>query len=308
MEYQKFLEQVTRRIRAQVKEGTQVWVFPIRKNNGILFDSLSILEQGENISSAIYLNGYYQEYQRGIPLEQITREIMDSYQKGRPWKQPDLSSFLQPALARKRIVCRLINYEKNKELLQKIPYRRFLDLAIVYYYLLEWEEPGAATILVSNDHLRLWDMKEELLYETARNNTRELFRWYFASMEELLESVMGQEADCMEGHLPLYVLTNQEKKYGAVWITEPDVLEEVGKALQADFYILPSSVHECMIVPDNDCAEAGVLQEMVREINREHVAPEEILSDFIYRYDRRNGTLKLAEGEIEKGKIKLAGC
>lgn len=306
MEYQEFLEQVTRRIQAQVKEGTQVWVFPVRRNNGVLFDSLSILDQDAKLSPAIYLNSYYREYQSGIPLEQITREIMERYRKGTAWGQPDLSSFLQPEQAKKRIVCRLINYEKNKELLPRIPHQRFLDLAIVYYYLLEWREPGSATILVSNDHLRMWDMEVKTLDEAAKNNTREQFYWYFASMEELLEAVMGQETDHREEHLPLYVLTNQEKKFGAVWMTEPQVLEEIGNALQRDFYILPSSVHECMIVPEDDCTEARALREMVREINREHVAPEEILSDSIYRYDRKKKKLSLAEEE--KLKIKLAGC
>lgn len=305
MEYQRFLEQITAKIQAQVREGTQVWVFPVQKNNGVFFDSLSILEQGETVSIAIYLNSYYREYQGGTSLEQITREILDCYQRGMTLEQPDLSSFFVSEQARQRIVCRLINYEKNKGLFSRIPHRRFLDLAIVYYYLLEWQEPGAATILISNEHLRLWDMEEELLYETARNNTRALFHWYFASMEELLEAVMGEETEHGEETLPLYVLTNQEKKYGAVWMTEPQVLEDIGKVLQQDFYILPSSVHECMIVPDNGDPQAGILREMVEEINREHVAPEEILSDSVYRYDRKVKKLTLIE--TGGGRRTLAG-
>ena len=73
--------------------------------------------------------------------------------------------------------------------------------------------------------------------------------------------------------------------------------------LGADYYVLPSSVHEVMIVPDDGGFDSGELEEMVREINATQVAPEEVLSDHIYYYNCGEGRLLVngAEGTGKEG-------
>ena len=167
-------------------------------------------------------------------------------------------------------------------------------MAIVYYYLAESRELGEASILVKEEFLTLWGMDEKTLHKTALENTRRLLPWDFLSMSQMLHDASGVEFWREEPELPLYILSNRDKYFGSVWITDPRVLEEIGKELRGDYYILPSSVHECMIVPAALGANVRELQEMVQEINETQVEPEEVLADTVYRYDSRKKRLEAA--------------
>ncbi len=102
------------------------------------------------------------------------------------------------------------------------------------------------------------------------------------------------ETEFGKTHLQMYVLTNTERRYGAVNLLYPEILKAAAGRLNGDFYVLPSSVHECMLVPVSTGAVATDLQQMVREINQACVAPEEVLGDSIYCYERETGKLYLA--------------
>lgn len=296
MSYEEFLEQVKGQIQAKLGKDMSVSVFPVRKNNAVLLDGLSILGQGDNLSPAIYLNGYYREFLNGKTLEEIGEDILDCYQRGKKSGHFDMEPFRNPDRARERIVCRLINYDKNRVLLRDVPHRSFLNLAIVYYYLVESRELGEASILVKKEFLSLWGLDEEYLHRIALENTRRLLPWDFLSMSQMLHGVTSTDFWREEPELPLYILSNREKYFGSVWITDSRVLEQIGEELREDYYILPSSVHECMILPVSLQANVGELQAMVREINDTQVEPEEVLADTVYRYDRRQKRLETAAG------------
>ncbi|MBQ7925064.1 MAG: hypothetical protein IJ335_02090, partial [Lachnospiraceae bacterium] len=65
----------------------------------------------------------------------------------------------------------------------------------------------------------------------------------------------------------------------------PDFWDKLGMAWKGKFYILPSSVHEVILLKDDGEESPSKLQEMVREINQCEVDPTEVLSDSIYHYD-----------------------
>ena len=294
MSYEEFLVQVKGQIQTRMGKNAAVSIFPVRKNNAVLLDGLSILSQGDNLSPAIYLNGYYREYLEGKTVEEIGEEILDCYWSARKTGHFDMDIFRNPLRARSRIVCRLINYEKNRILLRGVPHRSFLNLAIVYHYLVESRELGEASILVRQDFLPLWEMDEEELYGIARENTSRLLPWDFLSMSQMLHETVNVDFARREPELPLYILSNREKYFGSIWITDSRVLEVIGQKLREDYYVLPSSVHECMIVPVSLPAGVRELQEMVKEINDTQVEPEEVLANTVYRYDRKKARLETA--------------
>ena len=194
-----------------------------------------------------------------------------------------------------RLACKMINYEKNKLLLQEIPYISYLDLAVVFYYSLENEEIGSGTILIYDSHLSMWKISKEQLYEIARRNTPKLFPYEFKAMGELIAEAFEDSVspEDEEQALPMYVLTNSERHLGAVNILYDSILSSIGERIQDSFFILPSSVHECIIVPAEVRASKTDLESMVCEINRTQVLPEEVLSDTVYFYERKNHKLSL---------------
>ena len=106
----------------------------------------------------------------------------------------------------------------------------------------------------------------------------------------------------LRSHDMLYALTNMEKQYGASMITQPEVLNKLEQLFPEGFYVLPSSVHEVLIVPDNGEVEPRRLGEMVRAVNWAEVKREEVLSDRVYSYDKEKHQIRQEPDSIQKAK------
>lgn len=288
MNYQDFICYVQNGIQKQLGPHMEVTLHQVTKNNSIHLDGLTITTPQEIMSPTIYLNSYYDNYQNhGQSLSDIIDEIKRIYEKSRcgPVVEPDFYTNFEKA--GRHVVCKLISYSRNLQLLEKIPFIPFLDLAIVFYYLFEDETIGNSSILVHHSHLKLWNITPEELYKIARQNTPRLLLPDFRSMEHVISDILGDDLfeEDFSDSLPMYVLSNETKNYGAVLMIYDYILSEIGQQLGSDYYILPSSIHECIIVPSTVCQSRKDLQDMVREINETQVLPEDILSDHVYYYE-----------------------
>lgn len=265
----------------------------ITKNNGVELEGITITEEGRKISPMIYLEEYYHIYEKGATLSEIAEDILRIYKKSRENIPQTPDFYMDFEKIRTQVACKLINYERNEEQLSRVPYVRCLDLALVFYYIMEEKDIGRGTILIYNSHLDLWGITREQLYETARRNTPRLLPFEFKEMRELMEENFEDTEELLGEELPMYVLSNVDRQFGAVNIIYDSVLSEIGRKLEDDFYILPSSVHECIIVPVKTRATRDGLKNMVWDINRTQVLPEEVLSDNVYFYERNSHRLSL---------------
>ena len=108
-----------------------------------------------------------------------------------------------------------------------------------------------------------------------------------------MEGVAEKNPDL--GGIPLLVLTNSRRYLGAACILYRGVLERFAKKLGENLYILPSSVHEVILLPETKVNSSKNLLRMVMEVNRTQLAPEEVLSDTVYYYDRKSGKISIYE-------------
>lgn len=293
MEYLEFMDQIREAVRKKCGGDIRVSVGQVMKNNRNLVDTLTLMEQGGNISPAFYISQLYEQYQKGSQVDEIAAHIVSCYQKNYHGGRVDFSFYTNFSRVRNRIACRLVNYEKNRELLARIPYKRYMDLAVVYYCrvdkeLLGSESLGKGTILVQNVHMSAWNVTQEELHDLAVANTVRQLPYELIDLEDMLRDMLDLETNRGERETaPMYVLTNTEKWYGAVNIIFDSVLDAIGERLKSDFYVIPSSVHECMIVPATEAIHERDLCQMVHEINAEYVAAEEILGETVYLYNRK---------------------
>lgn len=295
MEYQEFLQHVMESVQKKAGADCTVRLAPVLKNNISSVDTITIQSSGGNVSPAIYLAPYYRSCQAGTSVEEIARQIVEFHRKNAREGTYDLSFYMDFSQVRKRIVYRLVNYERNREMLSQIPHRRFLDLAAIYYYKMEDDTFGDASILIKNEHMKIWDADLEELDDAAVSNTARLMPYECICIADMIQEMTGIKAEELdEEQIPLYVLTNTEKSFGAAVILYQTVLEAVGERLHSDYFVLPSSVHECMLVPAVGEMKPDELRKIVCEINEECVAEEEILGDTVYRYDREKRELTAA--------------
>lgn len=296
MQYEEFLEKTGEVIQKREGDKVRVKIACYLKNNRGKLKGLAILEEGVNTAPAMYLDQYYHRFLQGESLEYLAEEILAEYRDYGRMGCLDMSFYTDYAKACGKIVCRLVNYEKNRDMFSEIPYTRFLDLAIVYYYRVDDGAIGKGSILVQNVHLETWGVDLEELHDAAVTNTVRRLPYECIDIADMLHEMLGMELSPeLQKELPMYVLTNTEKYYGAVNIIYDSILEAIGEKLETDFYILPSSIHECIIVPALEGLEESDLQKMVKEINKEYVDPEEVLGDSVYRYDLCEKRIRITE-------------
>ena len=153
-----------------------------------------------------------------------------------------------------------------------------------------------ASILVQDGHREAWGQEEEGLYQAAAANMRMDKSPYFKSMGEIFKDMGPDGTNPFEdggADVKMYVLSNQDRVFGAAEILDRDILQAVSERLADDFIVLPSSLHETVILPSDDAPEYTGLANLVREINTFQVAEEERLSDHVYRYGRDTGILEI---------------
>ena len=304
MDYKEFTNAVQKQMNQRMEGGVQASLYTAVKNNGRERTGVLIETPGINISPTIYLEEYYESYLKGRSLGQIVDEIINFYNSIKQEESWDCERLRSYEGVKGRIVFKLVNTAKNRKFLNTVPHRSFLDLSIVFYVLLEATDDGTAALAVTTSHAEQWEVCAETLWEDAVRNVRRLLPAEFVTMDHALKEMLrenrgsagdGDPENLLLGNVRerdgMYILSNSLRSYGAACIAYPHILEMIGEILQRDYYVLPSSVHEVVIVPFSLSLDRGELDEMIREINVTQVAEEEVLSNHAYLYERRTGTL-----------------
>lgn len=292
MNYQAFKDELCRRLQKKAGGKRTVVLEQVEKNNGVMLDAVLIKGKEEKIFPTIYLEEFYEAYEQGADLEGIAEHIFCEEEKRKQGIDFSLEQFENYEIARTRVYYKLINYKMNERMLKRIPYVKYLDLAVVFYYRMESGCFRGGSILIQNNNLDTWGITKNQLLEDAAVNTSRKLPYSFQGMESLIAELTGQEEiqNSQEEEF-MYVLTNEEKYFGAAALLYPHVLAHIGSVLKKNFFVLPSSVHECILVPDLGHYTRLELMKMVREVNQNQVEEEEILSYEIYYYDRKRETL-----------------
>ena len=292
MNYQEFLQQIQTKITATLAPGTTLQVQTITKNNGVFYDAFIIVSPGINISPTIYIPPYYHRYLDGLSIDMICEDIITTYKEHLPATNFDTTIFTDYTKAKSKIVMRLVNYERNKNLLQQVPHKRFLDFAIIFYCLLQANEKQQANILIYHHHLNYWNVTTDELYEQALCNTPLLLPHHLENLHTILEEILGQTKDSFSpSNLPMYVLSNFYRTNGATTILYPNLLSRIADSFEQNLVILPSSVHEILIIPTDESEDLEHYSHMVREVNETQLADDEVLSDHAYFYSRETRLL-----------------
>ena len=212
---------------------------------------------------------------------------------------------------------KLISAEMNPEYLADKPHQLVEDLAVVYYVDLgETDQFGKATTPITDNLLKAYGITQEEQHEIATTNMERCVTPQFQDMDSMLRETMleslptdmpremkEQIVDGVmagQGAPMMYILTNEDKLNGASMLLSDRAMEMVRKTVGDDFFILPSSIHETLIVPKTDDMSLENLEKMVREVNATDVKPGERLSDHVYEYDAEERSIVRADKVEER--------
>ncbi len=292
MEFKEFEEKMAGLLRERFGETAQISVQDILKNNGVTRRGIRVVTGEERFTPVLYLDTAYERYLAGETAGEIFEGLMEHNdsqirEMETAWDfQPE--QFADYSYVKEYLRLRLVNYGKNTELLRDMPYVRWNDLAVIFYYEIG---DGQAQIQINNRHLALWEETVETLYQDAMENMKN------SVPDELfpLSDLIGRKASSWMGEEPpIYVLTNSTGRYGAAAMLYTGKIRELADSTGTDLVILPSSLNEVLLVPDLE-EKRQTYRETVGGVNRTVLEPEEVLSDNVYLYSREKDAVELLE-------------
>lgn len=298
MEYENFVDTMRKKVEALSETGTKVIIMEVCKNNGVKKKGLMVKAKDSNMAPTVYLEEFYGEYKRGKTLEEIAEAVVDVYRDSDRFQGMHMEDFKDFKQMKSQLVFRVVNYEKNAEMIKNSPYITFLDLAIVPYISFPIDESNWGSILVRNEHLEIWGITNEKVMKIAAENTPKLMQPQIRKMEDTIRQLLVsgggeetkeyekllEEMEGSENKVPMYVLTNSKNLYGATCMIYDGVVEMFAEEMGEDIYILPSSIHEVILLPVSKALNSMELKAMVQEINMTQIPIEEVLSDHVYKF------------------------
>ncbi len=278
-------------------DAFQIGKRDVIKNNDVKQTGIEVIKEEANIGPCVYLDELYRKYESdGMRFDEIVDKVhrlILKHEEDTP--DVDLAGFRSWETVCENIFPKLVNAEQSKELLAKIPHRNFMDLAVVYYAVArDHEQKDIGTILIYNGHMEIWGQEEENLYRTAMMNMCVDGEADFTDIRTIVERMTGISfPDNDSQDTDMYVLTNSRRCFGAAEILDKRTLRMVADQVGDRFIVLPSSVHETLVMPSKDESEYEELAHMVRMVNDTQVEAEERLSDHVYVYSRDEETLQI---------------
>lgn len=332
MDFNQFVDEVKGGIKLFLPreyEDAQVRVEEMRKLNENYL-GIAILKENQVLAPTFNLNQLYEMYQSDpqISMESIMRNItgvvLDTPE------QFDLKSITEYENAKEKLFIRVSSAEKNGEMLQNVPHQIREDLVITYHLAISMDEVGRGSTTITNDMLKRYGISEEQLHADAMESSPKIMPLHVEAMKNVIKQIIGGDnkpliqdkgfkameeviSEGLKEGEPMFVITNQQTMDGASAIFYPEVMKQLGECFQGDFFILPSSIHETIVLPDKGDFDYLSLKSIVQEINNNQVLEEEQLTNDVYHYDVKERVFERADKfekrqkEVQIGKNEKSG-
>jgi hypothetical protein len=309
MNYLEFKEKLISEMQKLFPES-KVEISEVCKNNSTSYDTMMIYSKEKNISPCVRLKSYYDDFvnsDKNESFTEILNKIVTVYLTAIEVKKDNTfyDAVTDYNEIKDNITCRLVNRALNRVLLDTIPYTTYLDeFAVTYSVVLKQKKDSIESIRVTNILMENWNISLQDLHEIALNNTIMLFPKVTWRMDEIICKIIGElmpEQEAEGG--TVYVLSNQQGIYGATVLIYPDALKEFVLQYHINMrylYILPSSIHESIVVPSENLSMKENFRQMVKDVNASEVAADEVLSNQILIYDCEKDTFLGMDKEVRE--------
>lgn len=304
MNYEQFLEKVKEDLQAGFDGGTplgmpgiKVGIQEVEKLQGETYLGISIGRTDSEMVATLNLEDAFQDYGAGQPYQAILSGIRGmataAVEQGSAIGRDDFHDYeaLKP-----KLMVQLIPKKGNEGQLVSIPYKDVEDMAMIYRLDLGEGKGGRMTSVITDRTLEMFGITAEQLHKDAMENAPVSHPASLRSLADMMSDLTGMEMPPNPPGTPeIYVATTEETFLGAAVIQYPGFLEQAAEKAGGDVFVLPSSIHEVLLVPDNGGINFRDFEEMVQSVNETEVMPKDRLSDKVYHYDKEAGIFELAE-------------
>ena len=281
----------------------------VEKLNNEGYDAVTVTPADSNIGVTLNVEAFYKAHESGASMDEVVSKASDTVIRGFD-NQPsiDVASLMDYEQMKDKLIMEVVSTEANADMLANVPHVEMEDMSVVYRFVIDSNDDGRATILATNNMIEAMGVTPEQLHEDALKNAPELKPAVITGMSEVMAEMMGMSPEEMAmmgmptdpADEQMFVATVPDKIHGAGVLAYQDFMDQAAERVGGSFYILPSSLHEVLLVPDNGQMSLHDLESMVREVNATQVAPEDKLTDNVYHYDAEAKVFELGEKFVER--------
>ena len=297
--FESFVNEIKEKVEEKIGCDYEVRIEMALKNNSQVIHNIVIRNTGgeynANLAPAINLKSCYSQYILGKTTDELAQEIIRIYHEGvRNMDDIDPDTFNSDN-AGELLFYRIVNRERNRELLLKVPYVPYLDLAVTFHYLCNTYDDAIQSFRIDNRIMKDWNLTIPKLYEMAHRNTPVLFPERLIDMEDALQMFDCNECDDIYDieDDEMYILSNDKGINGATVLLYSKKIGELSELYRRNIYIIPSSIHELMLLPESGRITPQRLRQIINDVNTNCVDMEEQLSDEVYIYDRDSKSIHI---------------
>lgn len=284
MRYDEFKETVVDKIRDYLPTKYKDYSIEVHKINKINeeLDALCVINTDLKIgvSPIVYINQMYEEYKKNKSLPNVLKKAAETISN----THIDINPTLDCENLRENTIFVLVNAENNKTMLSAVPHERFLDLAIVFRWIIQRDSEKFMGTIITNKIAGKYKLTADELFDIAKANTRSIYKPRFENVVDLVNRLSPDGPIPNDKSVPMYILSNEIAMEGASYILYDDIMKDIRTQLGEYFYVIPSSINKVIIVPCSTI-DAEYTKTMLRNVNRSVVAKQEVLSNNVYRFD-----------------------
>ena len=314
MNYEEFKEKLAKDVKEQLEKDTgkefEVEARNVEKMNDS-YEALTVKETDGEIGVNLNVDSLYAAYEDGTAYEDVVDKaatMAGDALSNRP--EFDVEAFKDYEKMKDKLAIEVVSAERNQGMLETVPHKSVEDMAVVYRFVVGGTPEGVGSILITNQMLDTYGISADQLHEDALKNAPEIRPLVIKGMGEVLAAQMGVEDLEMLGlNIPpeqeqMFVASVEGNVHGAGVLAYQNFMDQAADRVGGSFFILPSSIHEVLIIPDNGKFDTASLENMVKEVNATTVDPSDQLTDSVYHYDADAKVFELAEKYEDRMKDK----
>ena len=284
MSYEDFLDIAKDAAKTRHPEA-DVTIQKVEKLQGESYVGLSVRPEGKNAAVTMNLHELHdQVVENPKRLAAVMSEFLSGLDKAlEQIPQVDVKQFTEYENVKGNLMMQVIPVEPNKEKLEQIPHKTIEDIAVVYRIDVSDSRHHSAAVLVTNQMLDQFGITPEQLHMDAVTSQMETHPPTLKNMSEMMAEMSGGMMDMPES--PMWVATVEGGLNGAAVVQIPEFMDQAAEKLGGNFFVLPSSIHECLFIKDDGEFQRPQLEEMVQSVNATEVSEADFLSDSVYHYD-----------------------
>lgn len=288
MSREDFKEKLRKELLKELGEDYSVTFEHVTKVNHS-YEVVNIKKRHEFVSPVVPIEEYYQEFEEGRPIKYIAWCIIELCNSN---SCPDIkkSDIFDYASIKKKIMPRVVNLGKNQSLKDNVPHICLHDLGlmVIFYVDLCMMGDTKMSFMIQNQMLKQWNVTMKELVSDAVCNSNKDYLYTIKPLQEIMYELTGEDSFLTYEIPETFMVTDSKTKlFGARIIYLPDLLKNFAEEHESDFYIIPSSVHELLLMRADTELSLQDIRDTVLCVNTEVLDETEFLSDDVFLYVRK---------------------